>query len=346
MSTNSTAARWAARATGIAASSGALYILLRDAFETGHASTEQILTPIVVGVTIVSGHLVMTALREFRPLSAAGFAALFALGTGLTVHLSVGQQAKVAAASEGAADVYAAAMAEISSEHTATGARRTRAEGMLAEAQRKLAAECATGRGRRCDGIRATIEVYEAAIKGHDAHLAELAQRRTALGPEPSANPRAERIADVAALFDATADRPAIARAVNILEPFGMALFFELGAIVAFGFGFAPRRTPRTVPNRPAIPDRSPDKPARRASPPASPPASVRGRANGRTDKDDALAELVTQLALGRTFGSQDELAGRWGRSKSTVSDWLREWESAGLIPARRTAGRCKALSS
>jgi hypothetical protein len=62
--------------------------------------------------------------------------------------------------------------------------------------------------------------------------------------------------------------------------------------------------------------------------------------------KEDALANLLTDLALGRTFASRDELADRFGRSKSTISEWLKDWTSEGLIPKRRKRGRCKAVGS
>ena len=45
------------------------------------------------------------------------------------------------------------------------------------------------------------------------------------------------------------------------------------------------------------------------------------GRKARRFNKDEAAADLVTRLALGERFGSQDELCERYGRSKSTMSD-------------------------
>ena len=69
------------------------------------------------------------------------------------------------------------------------------------------------------------------------------------------------------------------------------------------------------------------------------------GRKARRFNKDEAAADLVTRLALGERFGSQDELCERYGRSKSTMSDWLSEWEGNGLIPARLQTGRRKSLA-
>ena len=61
--------------------------------------------------------------------------------------------------------------------------------------------------------------------------------------------------------------------------------------------------------------------------------------------REAVLGELLTDLALGRSFASQTELCARHGVARSTMSDWLTEWEKAGLIPERRTVGRTKALA-
>jgi hypothetical protein len=82
-------------------------------------------------------------------------------------------------------------------------------------------------------------------------------------------------------------------------------------------------------------------KPDRHLSPAPS-PAGTGPKPSRKARKDAALADLLTRLALGERFGSQDELASRYLVPKSTMSDWLREWEAAGLIPERRTVGRFK----
>ena len=78
-------------------------------------------------------------------------------------------------------------------------------------------------------------------------------------------------------------------------------------------------------------------KPERRPKP-ASP--------DGRTDslKADVLAYIREELADGRSVPSNVALVGLFGGKRSTVSDWLGEWERSGVIPARRTVGRCKAI--
>ena len=65
----------------------------------------------------------------------------------------------------------------------------------------------------------------------------------------------------------------------------------------------------------------------------------------GKASKSEVERFVVTELALGRTIPSQQALTERFGRSKSTVSDWLKDWERRGVIPARTQAGRCKMLA-
>ncbi len=60
--------------------------------------------------------------------------------------------------------------------------------------------------------------------------------------------------------------------------------------------------------------------------------------------KASALRMVRAELSAGRTFPSQAELCRTFGVPRSTMSDWLGEWEAAGDIPRRRTVGRCKAV--
>lgn len=66
----------------------------------------------------------------------------------------------------------------------------------------------------------------------------------------------------------------------------------------------------------------------------------------GGLPKEIVREIIVAELADGRHYGSQDELAERFGRSKSTISEWLKEWEQDGIIPERTVRGRCKELAA
>ena len=216
---------------------------------------------------------------------------------------------------------------------------------MLDEERQKHASECKSGRGKRCDGIATSIGVYEDAVKGNEAKLKEL-------GPKEPVAPKVENFANLLALFGA--DKAQVKATLMLGEPFLYTLLFEVGSIVAWGYAFRNRTAERSEQNRrngeqtsfpPSSDDELPDLSRQfgLVTPNGSRPD---GPATRRFAKDEAAADLVTRLALGERFGSQDELRERYGVAKSTMSDWLRAWERSGLIPARRPAGRCKVLSS
>jgi hypothetical protein len=102
----------------------------------------------------------------------------------------------------------------------------------------------------------------------------------------------------------------------------------------------SPKHQPKNQQNKATQPDVSDDKIAER-----SVNSAPKGQQNIFT-KDEALAALLTDIGLGRTFASQSELAKRFGRSNSTMSEWLREWSGERLIPKPRKRGRCKAVGS
>lgn len=60
--------------------------------------------------------------------------------------------------------------------------------------------------------------------------------------------------------------------------------------------------------------------------------------------KGAVLMHIHTELAAGRSVPSNVALVSLFGGKRSTISDWLNDWEREGLIPIRRTVGRCKAI--
>lgn len=114
----------------------------------------------------------------------------------------------------------------------------------------------------------------------------------------------------------------------------------------SFGAPDADLATHRALlaPDRPDAPDR----PAGGWIAPARPKGPAPdGRTDNRPDDDRkgrVLAFIQTEVALGRSIPRQADIVERFGVPRSTVSDWMGEWESGGLIPARRTVGRCKAI--
>lgn len=206
---------------------GTLGILLEDVIlHSAPFTLKHALTVVVVAGTIMVGHLAAGARSAKHWSAVAGFGVLFLSGTLLTVYSSVGRQAEhtmVASAEVQAAELARARASKGLSE----------AETMLADAQRELARECKTGKGRKCEGIKATVDVYDAAVRGHKAELERL-------GPAKVAVPEAKRAGELAAVFGA--DPVKVEAAMVLLIPFLTTLFLELGAIICLGYGFRPSR--------------------------------------------------------------------------------------------------------
>lgn len=236
-------------AAGFAASGAALAILMHESIESGHITLQQGLMPVLVGLTIIAGHLTTSAERERNLLSALGFALVFAVGTLLTVYVSVGQQAKTADTAAAVAIAATENKQRILKDINDVKAERASAKSMLATARKKMAKECASGRKTKCRGREATVAVYAAAVKGHDADLAKLNAKLDALAPAPVVGARPGRMAAVLAVFatNEQAARARYERVFALFEPFAFSLFLELGAIVAFGYGFGHRKAPKPV---------------------------------------------------------------------------------------------------
>lgn len=202
---------------------GLLVILGKEALlDPSQWDTSVQVTVLTVFGVIGAGHLCENARKAKRWLAMAGFAAVFGGGTWLVIENSVGKQAETSLLTASQAD-------DAAERRVALKASLARAEAMLSQAQAELARECKTGKGKRCDGIQATIGVYEAAVKGHVADLDKI-------GPQKPVNTKASEMAKIAALFGFN---EAKAKALlMVLGPLLRTLFFELGAIVSLGFAF------------------------------------------------------------------------------------------------------------
>lgn len=223
MTTITTNGRLLAIAAGAAFTYGGLRIILGDSLtDPAQWTTSVQLTVLMVGGTIAAGHLMRDAWGSKHWAAAAGFLLLFLSGTGLVVFNSVGRQAETSMLTEAQAD-------DAAERRVAIKASLARAEAMLSGAQADLARECKTGKGKRCEGIEATIGVYQAAVKGHVADLEKI-------GAAKPVHAKATQGAKIAALFGA--DESKAKAALLLIEPFLWCLFFEFGSIVSLGFAF------------------------------------------------------------------------------------------------------------
>jgi hypothetical protein len=318
-------------------------VLVESAWRSG-PTLEHALSVGALVLTIAAGHMAVRQLMGLHLLRALGLALVFAGGATYTLVATAGRTAEQQQAQAAEATAQQGVRSRLEAERSRAVKLRAEAEAMLAKVRQAHAAECAGGAGRRCTGLTQSINVYEAAVKGHATDLARVDAGLAGLGAERPVN---GKLVAVAALIEAVTGTPR-ARTVERLAvawPYVLPLLLELGSVVFWSIGLAhgPVRTVRNGPEAPGhaglpgISGRSDE--ARTVA------RTVReraGRSGGPLSRTEAQADLVTLIALGRSVPSQADLARRWRRPKQTVSDWLRSWEASGLIPARRTVGRTK----
>lgn len=325
MSHHTTPGRALAILAGVAFAYGSLRIILGDTLlDLSKWTTSTQLTVLAVFGTIAAGHLFNDARRAHHWLACFGFIVLFVAGTGLVVFNSVGRQAE--------SSMLTVAQSEDAAERRIdVKAALKRSQAMLTKTSDKLHTDCVVGKKgkRHCDGLRASVEVYTAAVKGHNADLTEI-------GPPKPVNAKATQAAKIAAMFGFDQERAKAA--LLLVEPFLWTMFFEIGSIVSLGFAF---RGSQPHPARAS----APVKPQKTSAPdvvPTPQPDALNTTNGGK--KVMVLCEIT-----GKSFGSQREMQDHLtenglATARSTLSDWLNEWEEQGLIPPRQAEGRTKAL--
>jgi hypothetical protein len=358
--------RGMATVAGLAFTTGALIILLGSAVITPRDWTSHhVLTILAVFGTIFAGHQITTAWRA-RSIAVIGYAIVFIVGTGLVVYNSVGNQAEKAGSTVASAADINARIKDKTADLKSAKARKANAE---READGEMKGQLCRD---RCKAWKQNAVDIGNAIKTLEAEIA-------ALGPQRPVNIKAERMAEVAALFGA--DHAQAKAALMLIEPFLWTLFFEIGSIVSLGFAFR-----HAQPERPAVkaeksvtaqpsddpdftalrerffaPDTQPDKRpsaeiiAIRPRPsigtpanyPDSPPNGPKPGRRSTVRKAEIMADIADRHARGERYASQEDLRAalieRFGElSKSTLSDWLGELETAQAITERTVEGRCK----
>jgi hypothetical protein len=348
MTTHNTG-RGLALVAGTLATAGALAILLQDAIRSGHWTIEHGLIPVLMAVQILTGHLFVAAARQRKALPALGFALVAMTATWGVLDTSVAKQGAVQAEASAKIDDVNGKLAGKNAELAKARQRLTDAEKMIdiETSDRGCRSNCKDWKQRAAE-VRSHIAVIEGEIEK--------------IGPPMPVDARSENMATLIAALTG-GDKTKIKHVLATVRPFTYALIFELAALVSFGFAFGHRPATTTVrpanENRPATweglsdaelatirarflaSDAAPDHPKPGASAPL-PPNVIRLP----DAKSAALARIGKDLADGRTFPSQADLCRTFGVPRSTMSDWLTEWEAAGQIPARRIVGRCKAVGA
>lgn len=224
--------RTLAIASGAAATAGAIGLLISDAIISGHWTQDHALVPLVVGLTVATGHLAATALKRGKILAAAGFAVAFAVGTAITVLNGMGRQ------SEGVEAKMAEAAAHneaIIAKHDDVAKARERLRQANAMVEREMT-------GQRC---LKRCEDWKLRAKEVAAHVTALETDLASLGAVKPVNAKAAKVGEIATAFGFEGKRAAAL--VLLIEPTLLPFLLEWTAIFAFGYGFSGiRRDPPT----------------------------------------------------------------------------------------------------
>ena len=202
----------------------------------------------------------------------------------------------------------------------------------LTDAQRQAKAACAKPWTDACHGMERREKAYQARV---DQLTAEMVDAPVAAPADPVATRMAAFTAGMVAPATASLWRP-------VLLPFGCLI--GIWSLLAFGFGKRHAEPSARDSMQTSLP--SPELFAGDIGGGTTEPKALPNRPRGGSGMPKELAReiIVAELADGKHYGSQDELAERFGRSKSTISEWLKEWEHDGIIPERTVRGRCKEL--
>jgi hypothetical protein len=293
---------------GIVAAVAAIALLTRDAQHTG-LTLEHAMMPVLVFLTVLFGHEAFRALKEWKLISAVGFVALAIFGSGIIVAETMGRRAETR-------DAKVAQATKTVDQYATVAADYQRASKLVAESEKWAASECATGKGKKCDGQTFILNQR----KAHADALRLKLEQATAPAPVDS---KADKIAYWAALFGAS---KATAKEVfQNFDPFSLSLFLELGAVFAFGFGIRTRKVAVPVSN------------AVSNTVPAETPQALSFEREDGEYTDEEIEEIRKILTgLNKTV-CNSELAKLAGVDPSEMSKRWRKAEKAGIITAKRS---------
>lgn len=342
MKTSTTPSRALAIACGAGCVAGALTILLGETItKPSEWTIYHGVTALMMFVTISFMHLQTEAFRARHYFAALGFLALSVTGTALVVGQSVGRQATVADASMLSAEAVNQAIFDKKTELKKARARFDEAS-QYGDGEMK-GERC----GPRCRDWRLRATEVQ-------AHIRQLETEIAALGPQRPVNPKAEKLAEMAAVFGLS--RAKAMAAVTLFEPFLLCLLFEIGSIVSLGFAFrSPTvKSPLTVVKPDLTTDLSDtsgqtDYPALTASDvsnvvafvrPSDEPDPTPPRRPRRWRRDEVFEDLTGKLGRGERFESQRQMAIKYGVPTSTLSDWFGQWMEEGAQIQRTQIGR------
>jgi len=205
--------------------------LVEGARETGFTLDHALSLGVLV-ITIGAGKMVWQQAMAWRPLHALGLAIITVGGLAYTIVSTAGPVAEQQQRATARANANVEARGKLETERKRVVDLRTKAEAMLTDAQGKHAKECATGRGTKCGGIKATIEVYEGTVKGRNTELAEIDGKLEALSKASApANGKLLAAAELLEALSGISKATTLDRLTTVW-PYVPPILFEIGSIV------------------------------------------------------------------------------------------------------------------
>lgn len=202
---------WLPATIGFLLWAGATTLLAEDAIRSGNISVQTALTPLITASTVAAAVMAHHRLMQWKVLTAAMFAILAVLGSGLTVYGTLGRIAEQhegkTASRKGANDDY------------------KRKEGELAKAAVAADRECAT-LGKRCLAWQSRVNQLTAELAG----LVVVSE-----------DPKIDAAVNFISLLSG-ADAKWIKKLLSALEPVSLPFFLEFGSIVFFAAAFPHRK--------------------------------------------------------------------------------------------------------
>lgn len=288
MTYSTTIRSWPAMGLGLIFALGTAYVILDDVRQGAAFTTDHVMTVLVILGTIAAGHMFWPAVRSLRLMSAVGLALVFAGGTFFCVSGSAGRSAKVLQHKEAEANVVSDARKDAETE-------LKKARDARAVASANFAKECASGKGNRCDGLKAALDAADTQVYRMEARL-------DGIKPSEPANGELRYIAELVTLA-VPAKVQEVEKALALLTPLAKALILELATIVFFGLGFGHEK----VSKRPASPA----------------PGEMKKLPAPKQEIVIADPVVAALRDAGRPLSNQ-ELAEKLGVAKGTASKWVK----------------------
>lgn len=221
---------------------GTGYVLLEDVLRHGaEFTTAHLQTVLAIIGTIAAGHMCLPALQARRWLPGIGCALLFAAGTIYLVTASGARNALIA-------HDRAARAEKLNDERAAAKAKLDEAEADFADAKEAFEAaksaaakECASGKGKRCDGRTATREAAAKDLERADSHVSVMRVRLSVIQPEADISAGYDHAGRLISALPGVSAAPAvITERLQLVMPFILVVILELGTLVFASLAMPP----------------------------------------------------------------------------------------------------------